>query len=131
MHFIDRISISSGTVWEDKVGYSRAVRVGNVIEVSGTTAVENDVVLGEGSVYDQSCFIFSKIEKALSEAGADLHHVVRTRAYITDISRWIEYANAHALFFGKIKPATSLVEVSNLIQPDLLIEIEATAIIPG
>jgi len=123
--------ISSGSPWEDVVGYSRAVRVGNVVEVAGTTAVDGDLVIGGDSVYEQTRFIFQKINKALQEAGSSLEHVVRTRMYITDISKWEEAGRAHGEVFNQIKPASTMVEVSALIDTRLLIEIEATAIIPN
>jgi enamine deaminase RidA (YjgF/YER057c/UK114 family) len=124
-----RINISSGTLWEDKVGYCRAVRIGNIIEVSGTTSVDKDSLIGKDDLYSQTKFIILKIEKALQDAGSELTDVVRTRIYVTDISKWEEAAKAHAEFFGTIKPATTLVEVSSLIDPDMLIEIEASAVI--
>lgn len=120
--------ISSGSPWEDIVGYSRAVRVGNVVEVAGTTAVDGDCVVGEGDVYEQTRFIFQKISKALAEAGSSIEQVVRTRMYITDISRWEEAGKAHGEVFSSVKPASTMVEVSALIDNRLLIEIEATAI---
>jgi enamine deaminase RidA (YjgF/YER057c/UK114 family) len=123
--------ISSGSPWEDIIGYSRAIRVGNVIEVSGTTAMDGDRLTGEGDIYAQTVFIFQKIEKALLSAGADLTHVVRTRMYVTNISLWELVGKAHHLFFKDIKPVATMVEVSNLINPNLLIEIEVTAIIPA
>lgn len=123
-----RINISSGAKWEDKVGYSRAVRVGNIIEVSGTAPVDGDKVIGIGDAYAQTKFCLQKIEKALLEAGASLKDVVRTRMYVTDISRWEEYGKAHGEYFNDIKPVTSMIEVKSLIDPDMLIEIEATAI---
>jgi len=124
-----RINISTGTPWEDKVGYCRAVRIGNIIEVSGTTSVDGDSLIGKDDLYSQTKFIVLKIEKALQNAGAELTDVVRTRMYVTDISKWEEAAKAHAEFFGTIKPATTMVEVSSLIDPDMLIEIEASAVI--
>jgi enamine deaminase RidA (YjgF/YER057c/UK114 family) len=124
-----RTNYSSGALWEGKVGYSRAVRVGNVIEVSGTVASDNDKVVAEGNAYEQTKFALAKIESALINAGATLHDVVRTRMFVTDISRWEEYGRAHGEFFKSIKPATSMVEVSKLIDPRYLVEIEATAII--
>jgi enamine deaminase RidA (YjgF/YER057c/UK114 family) len=124
-----RINISSGTLWENKVGYCRAVRIGNIIEVSGTTSVDRDSLIGKDDLYSQTKFIILKIEKALQDAGSELTDVVRTRIYVTDISKWEEAAKAHAEFFGTIKPATTLVEVSSLIDPDMLIEIEASAVI--
>lgn len=125
----DRINISSVAVWESLVGYSRAVRIGNTIEVSGTTAVDGDQIIGKGDLYAQARFILQKIEKTLIEAGASMTDVIRTRMYVTDISKWEEAGKAHSEFFANIKPATSMVEVSRLIDTDLLIEIEVTAII--
>ncbi|SDM67258.1 Enamine deaminase RidA, house cleaning of reactive enamine intermediates, YjgF/YER057c/UK114 family [Daejeonella rubra] len=124
-----RVNISSGAVWEDIVGYSRAVRIGNQIEISGTTSVDGEIVIGKGDLYSQTIFIFQKIEKILREAGASMNDIVRTRMYVTDISKWEEAGRAHAEFFRNIKPATSMIEVSRLIDPELLIEIEVTAII--
>ncbi|PSL46477.1 enamine deaminase RidA (YjgF/YER057c/UK114 family) [Chitinophaga niastensis] len=124
-----RTIYSSGAIWESKVGYSRAVRVGNVIEVSGTVAVDNDKVVAEGNAYEQTKFALAKIEVALINAGATLHDVVRTRMFVTDISKWEEYGRAHGEFFKSIKPATTMVEVSKLIDPRYLVEIEATAIV--
>ena len=124
-----RKNISSGSHWEDIVGYSRAVRIGNIVEVAGTTAMDGDVLIGKGDVYAQTVFIFKKIEQALSEVGATLSDVVRTRMFITDISKWEEAGKAHGEFFKNIKPVTTMVEVSNLINSDLLIEIEVTAIL--
>ena len=122
--------ISSGSPWEDVVGYSRAVRVGNIVEVAGTTAVDGDVLIGKGDVYLQTQFILQKIGKALEQAGSSLEHVVRTRMFITDISLWEEAGRAHGEVFSSIKPASTMVYVSALIDQRLLIEIEATAIIP-
>lgn len=124
-----RINISSGAIWEDRVGYSRAVRIGNIIEVSGTTAVDGEEVIGKGDIYQQAKFIFGKIEAALKNSGASMSDVIRTRMYVTDISRWEEAGKAHAEFFSEIRPATSMVEVSRLIDADLLIEIEVTAVV--
>ena len=124
-----RKNISSGSPWENIVGYSRAVRVGNIIEVAGTTAMDGDVLVGEGDVYAQTVFIFKKIEKALQEAGVLLNDFVRTRMFITDISKWEEAGKAHGEFFNNIKPVATLVEVSNLIDKSLLIEIEITAVL--
>ena len=121
--------ISSGAKWENLVGYSRAVRVGNIIEISGTTAVDGDKVVGKGNVYEQAVFIFKKIEKVLEECDSSLKDVTRTRMFVTDISQWEEIAKAHALFFKDIKPATSMIEVKSLIDKDLLIEIEVTAVV--
>jgi len=124
-----RKKISSGSPWEDLVGYSRAVRVGNTIEVAGTTAMDGDVLVGRGDVYAQTVFIFKKIENTLEQAGAGMQDVVRTRMFITDISKWEEAGKAHAEFFKDTRPAATLVEVSKLINDDLLIEIEVTAIL--
>ena len=120
---------SSGAKWENIVGYSRAVKAGNVVEISGTTAVDGDKVIGKGDVYAQAVFIFQKIEKVLQQAGGSMKDVVRTRMYVTDISKWEDAGKAHALFFKEIKPATTMVEVSKLINEDLLIEIEVSAVI--
>jgi enamine deaminase RidA (YjgF/YER057c/UK114 family) len=127
--FFMRKNISSGSPWEDVVGYSRAVRIGNIIEVAGTTAMNGGVLIGKSDVYAQTVFIFKKIEKALNEAGANMTDVVRTRMFITDISKWEEAGRAHGEFFKEIKPVATMVEVSNLIDNDLLIEIEVTAIL--
>jgi enamine deaminase RidA (YjgF/YER057c/UK114 family) len=127
---MERTNYSSGAKWEDIVGYSRAVKVGNIIEVTGTVAVDDDSKLvGGDDAYLQTKFIIGKIEKVLARAGASLKDVVRTRMFVTDISRWEEYGKAHGEFFGKIKPCTSMIEVKGLIEPEYLIEIEATAII--
>ena len=124
-----RTNISSGSPWEDIVGYSRAVRIGNIIEVAGTTAVDGDVLIGGDSMYEQTKFILQKIEKALLAAGATMNDVVRTRVYVTDISRWEEVGRAHGEVFQSIKPASAMVEVSALINQQMLVEIEATAIV--
>ncbi len=121
--------ISSGAKWEDLVGYSRAVRVGNIIEVAGTTAVNGEEVVAKGDAYGQTVYIIEKIKSALEEAGASLEDVVRTRMLVTDISKWEEFGKGHGKYFAKIKPASTMVEVSKLINDDLLIEIEVTAII--
>lgn len=127
--FFMRINISSGSPWEDIVGYSRAVKVGNIIEVAGTTAMDGDMLVGKGDVYAQTVYIFKKIEKALIEAGATLADVVRTRIFITDILKWEEAGKAHGEFFKNIRPVSTMIEVSKLINDDLLIEIEVTAIL--
>jgi enamine deaminase RidA (YjgF/YER057c/UK114 family) len=125
-----RENFSSGAKWESIVGYSRAVRVGNVVEVTGTVALNDDnEVVGTNDAYEQTKFIIQKIEKVLRRAGASLADVVRTRLFVTDISRWEEYGKAHLEFFKDIKPCTSIVEVSKLIAPEYLVEIEVTAII--
>ena len=122
-----RINISSGTVWEDKIGYSRAVRIGNLIEVSGTAAIDREHIFAPGDPYQQSRFIIQKIEKALDDAGASLKDVVRTRIYVTNIEHWDAVGRAHGEFFKSIKPVTTMVEVKSLIDPNFVVEIEATA----
>ncbi len=125
-----RTNYSSGAVWEDIVGYSRAVKIGSVVEVTGTVAVDdNNNLVGAEDAYAQTKFIIQKIEQVLIRAGASLNDVVRTRMYVTDISRWEEYGRAHGDFFNQIKPCTTMVEVSALIAKEYLIEIEATAVI--
>lgn len=124
-----RQQVGSGSPWEDVVGYSRAVKVGNIIEVAGTTAMDGDLLIGKGDVYLQTKFIFTKIEKALQQLGASLSDVVRTRMFVTNIKDWEEVGKAHGEFFATIKPAATMVEVSKLIHDDLLIEIEVTAIV--
>jgi enamine deaminase RidA (YjgF/YER057c/UK114 family) len=126
----ERTNYSSGAIWEDKVGYSRAVKVGAHIEVSGTVASdEAGNVIGKDNPYEQTKFILQKIEKALLQAGATLNDVVRTRMFVTDISRFDEYGKAHGEVFHAIKPCTSMLEVKGLVSPEYLIEIEATAIL--
>ena len=124
-----RQKISSGSKWEDIVGYSRAVKVGNIIEVAGTTAMDGDTVVGRNDVYAQTVFILQKIELALIQLGSSLNDVVRTRMFVTNIADWQLVGNAHGEFFKTIKPVSSMIEVSSLINDDLLIEIEVTAII--
>ena len=127
---MERTNYSSGAKWEDIVGYSRAVRIGNTVEVTGTVSVdENSLLVAKDDAYGQTKFIIQKIEAVLQKAGASLKDVVRTRMFVTDISRWEEYGKAHGEFFSEIKPCTSMIEVKGLIAPEYLIEIEATAII--
>jgi enamine deaminase RidA (YjgF/YER057c/UK114 family) len=122
-----RKNFSSGAKWEDIVGYSRAVQVGNTLEVTGTVALGDDGVVGKGDFYKQTRFIIQKVEKIMAQAGFALGDVVRTRMFVTDISQWQEVGRAHGEFFKDIRPATTMVEVSALIDPDYLVEIEFTA----
>ncbi|MBA2498612.1 MAG: RidA family protein [Chitinophagaceae bacterium] len=125
-----RTNYSSGVKWEALVGYSRAVKVGSLIEVTGTVAVnDNGEIVGENNAYEQTRFILQKIERILIEAGAGLDSVIRTRMFVTDISQWQEYGRAHNEFFKIIRPCTSMIEISRLISPQCIIEIEATAVV--
>jgi len=124
-----RKNISSGAVWEDLIGYSRAVRINNIVEISGTTSSDGEKIIGIQNVYEQTKFILTKIERSLIEAGATLNDVIRVRMFVTYISKWEEIGKAHNEFFKNIKPAATMVEVKSLIHPGLLIEIEATAIV--
>lgn len=124
---MDRQNFSTGAKWEDIVGYSRAVKIGNVIEVSGTTSVLNGKVHHPRNAYLQTQHIINIAEKVLKEAGASLSDVVRTRMYVTDVALWEKVGQAHGEAFKEIKPATTLVEISALIDPDMLVEIEFTA----
>ena len=125
----DRLNISSKAIWEDEVGYSRAVRVGNLIEVSGTVSVKNGKIYAPKDAYGQTKQILRIIAKTLGKAGANMEDVVRTRMYVTDITKWQEVGRAHGEVFGNIKPATSMVEVKALIDQEFMVEIEATAVI--
>jgi len=125
---MERINIPAGTIWEDVVGYSRAVKIGNIIEVSGTAAVDNGEVVWKGNAYEQTKFILEKIKSTLESMDSGMNDVIRTRIYVTDISGWKDVGKAHGEYFKDIKPATAMLEVKSLIDPDMLVEIEATAI---
>jgi enamine deaminase RidA (YjgF/YER057c/UK114 family) len=123
-----RKNYSTGAKWEDIVGYCRAVQIGNTLEVSGTVATDGSEVVAKGDFYGQARFIIEKIGKVLDQAGFQLKDVVRTRIFVTDISKWEQVGKAHGEFFKDIKPVTSMVEVSALIDAEYLVEIEVTAV---
>jgi reactive intermediate/imine deaminase len=127
---VKRNKTFSGTPWEPKVGYARAVQVGDTVYISGTTATDPaGKIVGPGDVYAQSVQAIKNIQSALERLGLTLDHVVRTRIYVTDISRWEEVGRAHAEFFGNVHPATSMVGVTRLVDPEMLVEIEAVAVV--
>lgn len=127
----ERIRVSTGSPWEPVVGYSRAVRAGNIVEVAGTTAMRDGQVVGKGNAYEQTKTILEMIESALKQVGASMSDVVRTRMFVTDISQWEEIGRAHGEYFKDIRPVATMVEVKALIAPELLVEIEAQAIMNG
>lgn len=125
----ERIRVSTGSPWEPVVGYSRAIRIGNVVEVAGTTSMKDGEVVGKGNAYEQTKYILEIIERALTQVGASMADVVRTRMFVTNISKWEEIGKAHREFFKDIRPAATMVEVKALIDPELLVEIEVQAIV--
>ncbi len=126
---MQRINHSSGAKWESIVGYSRAVQIGNRIEVSGTTAVKDGKVVGKGNAFEQTRFILEIISDVLQKAGTSMASVIRTRIYVTNINDWEEVARAHHQFFADVKPASTMVEVSALVDPNMLVEIEVVAVL--
>ncbi len=126
---MQRQTYTEGSPWEPIIGYARAVKIGNIIEISGTTASVNGEVVGKGDVYEQTKCVLQKFEKVLAEMGASMNDVVRTRIFCTDISKWEAIGKAHGEFFSEIKPATGMYQISKLISDDLLVEIEVTAIL--
>lgn len=128
---MERRNISSGSPWEPVVGYSRAVRVGPFVYVAGTTAINSEGRIDTADPYEQAMTTLRRIETALREAGAEVRHVVRTRIYVTDIGHFPAIGRAHAEFFRDIRPASTLVQVTRLVTPEMLVEIEVDAVIPG
>lgn len=127
----NKVKLSSSAIWEDVIGYSRAVRVGNVIEIAGTASVRNGQVIHPGDPYNQTKYIIQIIEHVLKRLDASLSDVVRTRVYLKHVADWEEVGRAHGEYFHEIKPASTMIAVSSMIVPDMLVEIEATAILVG
>jgi enamine deaminase RidA (YjgF/YER057c/UK114 family) len=127
---VKRNKTFSGTPWEPKVGYARAVQVGDTVYVSGTTATDpSGQIVGQGDMYAQTVQTIKNIQSALERLGLTLDHVVRTRIYVTDLARWEEVGRAHAEFFGNVHPATTMVGITRLVDPEMLVEIEAVAVV--
>ena len=124
-----RKNISGGSPWENIVGYSRAVRIGNIFEIAGTTAIKDGKPYAIGNAYEQTKYVLSVIKEILEKEGLRLENIIRTRMFVTDISKWEEYGKAHGEFFGNIKPVATMVEVSSLIDKGLMVEIEVSAVI--
>lgn len=124
-----RKNISGDSPWEDIVGYSRAVRIGNIFEIAGTTAIKDGKPYAIGNAYEQTKYVLSVIKEILEKEGLRLENIIRTRMFVTDISKWEEYGKAHGEFFGNIKPVATMVEVSSLIDKGLMVEIEVSAVI--
>ena len=124
-----RKNISGDSPWEDIVGYSRAVRIGNIFEIAGTTAIKDEKRYAIGNAYEQTKYVLSVIKEILEKEGLRLENIIRTRMFVTDISKWEEYGKAHGEFFGNIKPVATMVEVSSLIDKGLMVEIEVSAVI--
>jgi enamine deaminase RidA (YjgF/YER057c/UK114 family) len=131
MRFMKKKKYASGSKWEDKVGYSRAIRIGNQVEISGTVAVnDQNEVQGEGNVYEQTKYILKKIISYVEKAGGKKEDIIRTRIFVVDISKWEEIGRAHGEFFADVRPVTSMIEIKSLISKEYLVEIEASALIP-
>jgi len=124
-----KIKVPANTIWESTVGYSRAIRIDDFIVVAGTAPVDNDEIVATGNAYEQAKFIIIKIENTLKELNASLNDVIRTRIFVKDISKWEEIGKAHGEFFNEIKPVTTMIEVKAFVHPDILVEIEAEAIV--
>jgi enamine deaminase RidA (YjgF/YER057c/UK114 family) len=126
---MEKIKLSSSAVWEEIIGYSRAIKVGQIIEIAGTAAVKNEEVMHSGDPYHQTIYILKIIENALKQLGASMEDVVRTRIYLKHVDDWEAVGRAHGEYFGKIKPVSTMIAVSAMINPEMLVEIEATAVV--